>query len=243
MLNGPSTSSVMNILKLFPVGFLALILCAGSLAHGAVLTDFDSVNLIGFGPQGGATLATGNFYSSPGNELQFTTGTGVFLNYAGAFFGRGDSAVGIILASTQITFNYYALAADMPQAARIRFVVNSDAWASGGNYHTFNFVDLPSSADSNGLFTFDYSAIPGVVTTLSNYQSGGGSYFGIGIDNGGFPTINTSVKFGIDNVQAVPEPSSWVTLLSSIMLFSLACRRSGYPSKLETGFDQLRTPA
>lgn len=197
-------------------------------SSAAVLTNFDNINLLTFGSQGGATLATGDFYPAAGNELQFTTGTGGFLNYAAAFTGRSDAAVGLILSNTSLIFNYYALSGEMPQAARLRIVINTDSWLNaGGNYRAFNFVDLPASTDSNGLFTFDYSANTDFTNALTNYQSGGGTYFGIGFDNGGFPTISTPVKFGIGEIQAVPEPSAVGCLLVGATL-SLLARSSRY---------------
>ncbi len=174
---------------------------------GQPLAPGQPVNVADGGPMG----AGDNFLMvSPRSRLAVVNLAG---QWTGDYLGAGVNAVGVDLRTTHTS----------PLAIRaVLFVNDFDRWTStnsftlpnDGNWHRRVF-SLDSTAVTHVLGGSNYNGmITNVARIMFRHQSGPPAAQG----------TFTSATMGVDNVRALPEPS---TLLACLVMATALCRRTG----------------
>lgn len=207
-----------------PLAALAL-LATGFISplRAVILNDFDSTNLTTWSAAGGSSASTGVFWGIPGNnQFRVVSGTGGFVQLAKTDFLSTDSSfLAALSANTQLTIEYRSFSADNASASDFNFRLIANTNADSLGYYNSGaqaYIADPSTASSSGTLTWNYGSDTVFMSALNNYIAGSsGTFFEFFLDNSGFPSIGSAVTFSIDNVAAVPEPST-VALLFAVGL-------------------------
>jgi hypothetical protein len=192
---------------------MAILALPGAASAAIVIEDFSG------SPIFGAVNGTTGSVVSGRLELSRPANDG-FTLYAEAFVGRDSTTIAALTDAGAISFNYdiFGPTVGNADALAVRIVFSTDAWTEGtGNYRTFSTVVVPA-ATADGTYELSVSLLenPSIVAAAANYASGGGGFFGIVIDNNGFPTGANPISFALDNIRVetapIPEPSSFAAV-------------------------------
>jgi hypothetical protein len=220
-------------MKTTPVLLLVSLFASTSFAQVTTLIDdFDSNRTASFVASTGTTANRIDFDTADSDfelNLTRTSNTG-FQQYAQTFIARNNTAFFTSFSTaSSLQVDIIAFNGGNLSDFAVRWSVSADSWTSGsGNYRAFSSTTVATGADRRLTLTLNLETNPSVVAAALNYRDGAGTFFGLVLDNSGFPTNANPINFAIENVRlvsAIPEPSAFAVLAGVGVLGLAAARR------------------
>lgn len=189
-------------------------------------SDNAAANWLSSGGVDGGGYITTNF-----TVTTATSGTPVVARATGTADASGDAFVGDYSSITSISFYVKSDATfDLPIALRlggavggVAVTINGGFLAAGSDWTLFTF-DLSLGANNPNIISYEgtqgannAAKFAAATSNVANLQI----FFYLGASGYTPPGSTTPVTISVDNVSAVPEPSTWAMILAGIGLVVL----------------------